>query len=53
MELTNLYQPIRFKRDRKANWEKGLKQVNQDGILIFDSNKNVVDKIYKIETCWF
>lgn len=52
-KITTLFQPIRFKRDSKSKWEKGLKQVNQNGVLIFDSNKNVVNKIYKMETCWF
>lgn len=47
-----LYQSVKFKRDRRSAWEKGLKQVNQEGIIILDSNKNIVEKIYKIEVCW-
>lgn len=52
-QITSLFQPIRFKRSSKSKWEKGLKEVSENGTMIFDSNKNIVKNTYKIEICWF
>lgn len=54
MEQTiNLYQPVQFKRNSKSRWEKGIKEISKNGVLIYDSDKNIVEKTYKIEVCWF
>ncbi len=51
--MNNLYQPIRFKRSKSAQWEKGFLRTNENGIDYLEQDrKTVVEKVYKYEVDW-
>lgn len=52
-QIKVLFQPVRFKRDKKSQWERGVKQIDSTGTKIIDYKENIVDNVYKFEVCWF
>lgn len=49
----NLYQPIRFKRTKDSEWERGIKQICEEGIKILDYSTNIVKNPAKVQADWF
>lgn len=52
-QITTLFQPVRFKRDKKSKWERGIKQISKSGIVIIDYKEEIVEHVYKFEVDWF
>lgn len=51
--ISTLYQPVRFKRDKKGDWERGVKLVGASGEKILDYDMKEVFSYYKFEVDWF
>ncbi|KZL88735.1 hypothetical protein [Clostridium magnum] len=52
--MKNLYQPIKFKRTKKAKWETGFRMINGNGETFLEKDMKVtVSHIYKYEISWF
>lgn len=52
-KLNKLYQPVRFKRNRRGSWERGLKLIDTIGEKILDYDMKEVVDCYKFEVDWF
>lgn len=52
-QITKLFQPVKFKRNEKSEWERGIKQIDNTGIKIIDYKENVIEDVYKYEVDWF
>lgn len=47
-----LYQPIKFKRNRKSSWEKGVRILDQSGEKFLDYDMKEIINFYKFEVDW-
>jgi hypothetical protein len=44
--MNNLYQPIKFKRSKLSNWEKGFKRIDDAGVFFLEDDMTTI--VYKV-----